>query len=86
MGKNQQCLFGNDGGIKEMGKYDYPSDELRSKDYAAYLTQKYIAQGYCSKLAEFERMAKYHAEQAKIHKDKSEHFKNLHEELKKDNE
>ena len=69
-----------------MGKYDYPSDELRSRDYAAYLAQKNIAQGYYFKLAEFERMAKIHADQSKAHKEKSKWYLKQLKELKKENE
>ena len=69
-----------------MGKYDYPSEELRGKDYATYLAQKHIAQEYFCKLAEFERMAKYHAEQAKAHKEKSKWYLEQLKELKKENE
>ena len=69
-----------------MGKYDYPSDELRSKDYAAYLAQKNLAQEYNSKLAEFERMAKIHADQAEAHLKKSQWYVEQLKELKKENE
>ena len=69
-----------------MGKYDYPSEELRSRDYAAYLAQKNIAQEYNSKMAEFERMVKAHAEQSKAHKEKSKWYLNQIKLLKKENE
>lgn len=69
-----------------MGKYDYPSEELRQTNRGLYMMQKVRAQEYASKLSEFEGMAKYHAEQAKFHSDKSKEYKNLYEELKKENE
>ena len=69
-----------------MGKYDYPSEELKRKNYSLYMLQKVKAQEYSNKLSEFEGMAKYHAEQAKFHKNKSKEFKTLYEELKKENE
>ena len=69
-----------------MGKYDYPSEELRQTNRNLYMMQKVRAQEYASKLSEFEGMAKYHAEQAKYHREEFKKYMKLYNELKKENE
>lgn len=69
-----------------MGKYDYPTDDLRQKDYAAYLSQKTMAQTYHLKLAEFKNKVDYHRELSDYHATEALKYEELYNELKKDNE
>ena len=69
-----------------MGKYDYPSEDLKQKDLNAYTMQKNRAQEYRLKLAELESLSKHHAEQARYHNAESKKYLNAYNELKKDDE
>lgn len=69
-----------------MGKYDYPSEELRQNDYNAYLMQKNRSQEYNMKLREFEMEIDSHRRQAKFHQMKVKDCLRLYNELLRENE